>query len=207
MRRFSQRTRPTNAISTSTVANWFGNQFVASPTSFESIATLSGTGSSGTITFNSISGTYKHLQIRGIGRSGDTTGNYANTNFRFNGDTGSNYAGHYVIGNGASASAFAWSSQTFALGPFSTNANALTSNYALFVIDILDYTDTNKYKTIRTLNGFDNNGTGSTDFNKGIVGLSSGLWMSTSAITSISIINNGSWTTDTTFALYGIKGV
>jgi hypothetical protein len=64
----------------------------------------------------------------------------------------------------------------------------------------LDYTNTNKNKVYRTLGGFDANGSGEQ-------GLFSGLWMSTSAITSIDLItNSGSWTSSSSFALYGIKG-
>ena len=206
MSRYSPRARLTNTTSTAAVANWFGNQFVDVPGNFDSIATLSGTGSSGTITFTSIPATYTHLQIRGIARSDYSTGNYVSVSYRCNGDTGSNYTGHYLAGNGATVSSYAWTSQTLTYGPFTTVLNAGTGVMAVFIIDILDYANTNKYKTIKTLNGFDNNGSGSTDFNKGTIDLSSGLWMSTSAITSFSIINSGNWTTDTTFALYGIKG-
>lgn len=206
MSRYSPRARLTNSTSTATVANWFGNQFVILPTGYESIATVSGTGSSGTITFSSIPSTYTHLQIRGIARSDYATGNYLSSFYRFNSDSGSNYSSHYVISNGASASAYAWSSYGEVYGSYTTTVNALSNNYALYIIDILDYANTNKYKTIRTLNGFDNNNTGSSDFNKGIVGLSSGLWMNTNAISSIGISNSGNWTTATTFALYGIKG-
>jgi hypothetical protein len=40
-----------------------------------------------------------------------------------------------------------------------------------------------------------------------MIELVSGVWLSTSAITSISLLaNSGVWTTDTKFALYGIKG-
>ena len=174
--------------------------------SFESIATATGTGSSGTITFSSIPSTYTHLQIRGIARSDYSTGNYVSTSYRCNGDTGNNYTGHYVAGNGASASAYGWSSQNQSYGPFTTTANAGSNTMAAFVIDILDYANTNKYKTIRTLNGYDNNASGTSDFDKGAAEISSGLWMSTSAINSFSILVAANWTTSTTFALYGIKG-
>lgn len=206
MSRYSPRARLTNSSSTSTVANWFGNQFVILPTGFESIATVSGTGASATITFSNIPSTYQHLQIRGIARSASTSGNYESTSFRFNSDSGSNYSGHYLIGSGSNAESYAWTSQTSGFGAFTTTSNALSNAMAIFVVDILDYANSNKYKTVRTLNGFDNNGTGSSSYNQGIVGLSSSVWMSTSAITSVSVITNANWTTSTSFALYGIKG-
>jgi predicted patatin/cPLA2 family phospholipase len=68
------------------------------------------------------------------------------------------------------------------------------------VIDILDYANTNKYKTVRALSGHDNNGSGYVNFE-------SGLWMSTSAITSIKLFTAGNvYAQYTQFALYGIKG-
>lgn len=167
----------------------------AAATSFESIATATGTGSSGTITFSSIPGTFKHLQIRHLGFSSPTLDSYI---MRVNGATGSVYSWHYLDGGGSSASASGAASQTSIAftggGGYST-----ATNPAVFVMDILDYASTSKNKTIRNFFGRDANGSGSVD-------IVSGLYQSTSAITSITFITNSSnWTTDTTFALYGIK--
>ena len=71
------------------------------------------------------------------------------------------------------------------------------------VLDILDYANVNKYTTTRVLSGFNTNGSA----NGTAVFLSSGLWMSTSAVTSITLTgrstNIGQYSS---FALYGIKG-
>jgi hypothetical protein len=69
------------------------------------------------------------------------------------------------------------------------------------VVDILDYANTNKYKTVRSLGGIDNNGSGFLMYN-------SGLWMNTSAITSLSFTfdSPNTFTEYTQFALFGIKG-
>ena len=79
--------------------------------------------------------------------------------------------------------------------------NSSASTFGTFIVDILDYKDTNKYKTIRGLAGTDNNGSGSVYF-------SSGLWMSTSAITRIDLAPNAGtlFNQNSSFALYGIKG-
>lgn len=164
---------------------------------YDSIATASGTGSSGTITFSSIPSTYTHLQIRGISRNSYPS---SQTNVRFNSDTGSNYSNHMFYGEGNAAYAAQNASQTFfrfyGLSYSSLTAGIMSGH----IIDILDYANTNKYKTARTLGGFDANGSGEQ-------GLFSGLWMSTTAVTSIDLIaTSGNWTTDTRFALYGIKG-
>lgn len=176
-------------------------------TSFDSIATQVGTGSSATITFSSIPSTYQHLQIRGIARNATASGNYESTFFRFNGDTGNNYSGHYLIGSGSAAESYAWTSNAGIYGTFTTTSNALSNNMSVFIVDILDYANPNKNTTIRVLNGFDNNGTGASSYNQGIMGLSSGVWLNTTAVNSISINTNSNWTTSTSFALYGIKGV
>jgi len=174
---------------------------------FESIATITVTSNQSNVDFLNIPSTYTHLQIRGISRSNYSTGNYVSTGIRFNSDASSLYAAHYLIGNGASASVYGWQNENRIYGSFSPSANAISSNFSPFIIDILDYANTNKFKTTRTLNGYDNNNTGSTDFNKGIVGISSGLWRSTNAITSVRLLPPDSyyWVPYTTFALYGIR--
>jgi hypothetical protein len=70
------------------------------------------------------------------------------------------------------------------------------------VIDVLDYQNTNKYKTTRTLLGTDTNG----GTNRGVE-FSSGLWQSTSAVTQIDLIAGGTtFSQYSSFALYGIRG-
>jgi len=72
--------------------------------------------------------------------------------------------------------------------------------FGAFVADILDYKNTNKYKTIRALSGNDQNG-------GGLIGFHSGLWQNTNAITSITIteFNGNNWMQYSHFALYGCK--
>jgi hypothetical protein len=164
---------------------------------FDSIATATGTGASGTITFSSIPQTYRHLQLRITGRgSTGATGIY----FQFNGDTAANYAQHYLYADGASVSAGAFTSTATPILSYLAPSTASASVYSANVVDILDYTNANKNKTTRALNGYDNNGSGFVQF-------TSGLWQSTAAITSITLVNSpsGNYATSTQFALYGIK--
>jgi hypothetical protein len=139
------------------------------------IASFSGSGA--VRTFSSIPQTFTHLQLRMFVR--DTFSSAASTAFvRFNGDTGSNYVCHYLNGNGSSASSGASLSQSY-LTVGDIPAGTSTANvYGSLVVDILDYTNTNKNKVTKTLGGFDANGSG-------IVSLYSGLWLNTAAITSI----------------------
>lgn len=171
--------------------------------SFESIATATGTGSSNTISFTSIPSTYQHLQIRCISHA------TSNTNLigriTFNSDSGSNYARHRLVGDGTSVSATGQASTTSieAIDLFGDGLNS--DKYGVAIVDIHDYAATTKYKTLRSFSGKNDNTT-TTDSQ---VRLYSGLWMSTSAITSITITANatlGYFNTSSTFALYGIKG-
>jgi hypothetical protein len=170
--------------------------------SYVSIATGTGNGSSGTISFTSIPSTYTHLQIRGISR--DARAVTVDTGyFVINSDTGTNYAYHLLNGNGSTASAGANSSSApsntsvFVIPGTSAGASMMSAT----ITDFFDYKNTNKYKTIRTLSGVDLNGSGNTWF-------TSALWMNTNAITQIDVVSGtgSAWTTDTKFALYGIKG-
>ena len=73
--------------------------------------------------------------------------------------------------------------------------------FSAHIIDILDYTNTNKYKTVRNLGGFDTNSA-----QYGYISLGSVSWRNTNAITSISFTLDGNnFTQYTQFALYGIK--
>ena len=69
--------------------------------------------------------------------------------------------------------------------------------FGTFIVDILDYANTNKYKTMRALDGFDANGSG-------YAVLWSGNWRSTSAVSTITI-TGGTFAQYSSFALYGIK--
>jgi hypothetical protein len=122
------------------------------------------------------------------------------TLWRINGDTtAANYFSmHQLRGDGSTASAGANNPGVASvhLMPFNNSTSTFTGG----VIDILDYSNTNKYKTFRGLSGGDTNGAGN-------VFLRSGLWMSTSAINSIVITPNGNtFAQHSSFALYGIKG-
>lgn len=161
---------------------------------FESIATISLSTTSATASFTSIPSTYRHLQIR---QYAFTATNSPNTLIRFNSDTGNNYANHQLYGFG-SGSVLASGNQDidYILGvAFGNNS---TSPH-VGIIDILDYKDTNKHKTVRILTGFDTNG-------GGYAIMRYGVWMNTNAISSIQLpISSGSYTAYSHFALYGIK--
>ncbi len=169
------------------------------PTDYESIATAVGTGSSGTITFSSIPSGYQHLQIRGIARD-DRGVALNNCYLRFNSAT-TGYSTHYLYANGSTVGSDSWTSADYIDVGINTGANPSSGFVSAFIIDILDYGNTSKYKTVRSLSGSNQNGSGSLRFQ-------SGLWQSTNAVSTITLHANTSWnfTAATQFALYGIKG-
>ena len=180
----------------------FASQGRVASTSYESIATTTvGSGGSGTITFSSIPSTFKHLQIRAISRTnrGDTN---EFVTVRFNSDTGTNYAYHSLYGNGGTAGAADTGTSTGTPWSATTaGGNAGASMFGAVIWDILDYQNTNKYKTLRSLSGTDQNGT------QGRIYFQSNLWQSTSAISTVTIIPTYGtlFSQYSHFALYGIK--
>ena len=165
-----------------------------STNNFSSIATVTvGSGGASSITFSSIPSTYTHLQIRGISQNSGTATNA----IQFNGDTASNYNSHYLYGDGSSA-ASGYLSSTYGYG-FLSSFSTATNVFGGAVIDVLDYANTNKYKTYRSLTGADLNGSGNMEF-------LSGAWRNTTAVTSITLAaTTGNFSQYSSFALYGIK--
>ena len=176
-----------------------------STNSFESIATVTvGSGGQSSITFSSIPSTYKHLQIRWIGRiTAPTTDEnlqiqVGNSTI----DTGANYSQHGVYGIGSgSGSTFGNANTSGANLGRLTGASSTSNMFGAGVIDILDYGDSNKYKTFRGISGNDQNGSG-------LMWFASGSWRSTSAINTIQfneLYGSGNFAQYSSFALYGIK--
>jgi len=150
------------------------------------------------VTFSSIPQNFTHLQLRIFCRvnNGSSTGNIY---FNFNTDNGTNYASHELYGNGSSAYSTSSTSTAYPILAYQVAGTGATNNiYSTCIVDILDYTNTNKYKTIRQLTGNDQNGSG-------VVTLGSGLWQNTSAINGITLLPDGSaFAANSVVSLYGI---
>lgn len=147
------------------------------------------------VEFTNIPQTYTHLQIRGFGISGTTPRIY----IQYNSDTSSNYTYHFVQGSGNSSSASSTSGSNQTENWLFVNGFIGANNPAPFIVDVLDYKNANKFKTIRSLEGNDNN-------SAGYIALASGLWRSTNAITSIKIyVSTGTFSANSTFSLYGVN--
>jgi hypothetical protein len=173
-------------------------------TGFVSIATQTvSSGGASSITFSNIPQVYKHLQIRGKARGTDPYA-YAFLGITFNGDTGTNYSRHIILGDGVNSPppSYGYTSQTKAGAGYVTGSTSGSNMFGAFVTEILDYTASNKYKTVRSLCGGDNNASAT----YGYINYGSTAWMNTNAITSISLFTDANIAQYSSFALYGIQG-
>ena len=161
---------------------------------FDALGSASPSGFS-SLTFSAIPQTYTHLQLRFTYLNGTA----ADVNMTLNG-SGDTYE-HYLSGNGSSASS--GSQAGTSVGMYLDEGYFNTANVPLVgIADILDYTNTNKNKTVKLFGGFDNN-SGSTQSR---VWLYSGFFSITSAINTMTITtSSGSFATGTNFSLYGIR--
>jgi hypothetical protein len=141
------------------------------------------------IEFTNIPQTYTHLQIRGIMKSTSTATQVAGY---FNNTTPTVWW-HELYGDGSTAGSVAVN------GSYLGFSYCTQNDFSAMVLDVLDYRNTNKNKTVRSLTGYDANGSGYMFFR-------SGLWTNTAAISSVKISTLGAnnFAVGTQFALYGV---
>ena len=176
---------------------FFINPFIyAGGGDFESIATVTLSSAASNIEFTSIPSTYQHLQLRVALIANTASGGGAQYGFlRLNSNTGNNYAWHNMYGTGSGVITESGTSVDRIQTIYTDSATYLSVG----IIDILDYASTSKNKTVRRFTGRDFNGSG-------IVDVGSGLWMSTSAVTAVSITaTTNSFGQYSTAALYGVR--
>jgi hypothetical protein len=169
--------------------------FGGPPGTYESISTVTVGGTSqSSISFTSIPSTYTHLQLRGI-----LLANGASPQIRFNSDSNANYSNHLMYGGGTNPPGTGSNTSISAMYIGGSNTGTSSSHPFVFVTDILDYANSSKNTTMRTLSGVDQNGSGE-------VSIFSGGWHVTNPVTSVSVITNVNFTQYSSVALYGIKG-
>jgi hypothetical protein len=178
---------------------FWANGARAATGAFDLLETTVLTGSQAAVEFTNLTtkyaSTYQHLQIRGVARTSQAA-TRSDMAFRLNGDTNNNYAGHSIYGfSGSVFPGFETSVNRLNLG-WLAGANASSSIFAPFVIDLLDPFET-KNKTMRSLNGIPHDS---------LLGLLSGVWLNTTSVTSISIASqSGNLVQGTRISLYGLR--
>lgn len=167
---------------------------------YDALATVTvPSGGAASITFAGIPTGYKHLQIRYLGRSTQASSEL-DVNVICNSDSASSYTNHQLYGDGSSAGSnyFGGTPRTYMTLGLVAGASATSGIFGAGIMDVLDYASTSKYKTFRALSGDDRNGSGTIIFR-------SGAWMSTSAISSMTITTTSNFAEYSQFSLYGIK--
>jgi hypothetical protein len=142
------------------------------------------------VTFSSISSAYTDLVLVFSGTmtaSARIDLRVGNTTL----DTGSNYSNTEILGTGSSATSYRYANGTTMQGPFDAFGTGTGQVDATFHFQ--NYSNTTTYKTVLGRSNSASNGTGAFV----------GLWRSTSAINTISIIPTSNFATGT-FSLYGI---
>lgn len=172
------------------------------PSGYFSIATVTATTGTTTLTFSSIPATYKALQIRGIARDNGASINQRNQIMRFNGDSGTNYSRHGAgFGAGSIYRLNNTTQNRIEFGYYGGSDNSLA--FRAFLIEIPDYANTNKFKTVIASDGWigPSGGPGNPS-----IEMLSGSWQSTSAINQITIQQDTgqAFEPGSTFALYGV---
>lgn len=160
------------------------------------------TSSASSVTFSGLGAysDYAHLQIRAVARTNRPLDDVESILMNLNGDYGSNYTSHALDGNGSLAGASAALGQTAIF--LRLPSNLTTDAFGSFILDVLDFQNASKNTTTRALIGAVNS-------TYPIIQLGSGLWNSTSAVTSISFAcyQGGSvgFTSGSRFSLIGIR--
>jgi hypothetical protein len=149
---------------------------------------------------SSYGSTYQHFQIRAVVRT-DRAANEDIIAITFNGDSASNYVSHLLAGTGSSVvsqESVTGGPHTYIYAGFTATNNSAANAFSGHIIDILDPFETTKFKTIRQLFGHPAGN---------LVGLTSGLWRSTSAVTSIKLdaAIGTVFKTGSRFSLYGMR--
>lgn len=169
---------------------------------YELIQTTVLTTTASSVTFSNIPQDYKHLQIRAVAKSNES--DFTRLQIRANGVSSGVYTSHNLRGNGSTVttntttiSATSMLDMFWFPGTFFEGEN----QFGAAVMDILDYANTSKNTTFRSLHGYRPSSYTSYIF------LSSGLYNQTTAVSSLELsCQANSMVSGSRFSLYGIKG-
>jgi S-adenosylmethionine:tRNA-ribosyltransferase-isomerase (queuine synthetase) len=155
---------------------------------YEKIATATASGSTTSITFSSIAGTYTDIVL--ISNAKATVAG-ANLAFRLNSDSATNYSATLLKGNGSTASSFKYTNGADGrIGEYNDN------QFGTYITNFQNYSNTTTYKTVLSRSNVANDHTSAWV----------SLWRSSSAVNSISVVSaSGNIASGSTFTLYGIK--
>lgn len=193
------------SLTRSGLTNWvkYSTMFAGNPLpgDYELISTqvLESTASSISFTnLDTAAAAYKHLQIRANVR--DNRSGYAGSNcyLRLN-DAAALYAYHSLYGTGSAVGSGSATSASQIYVSDIPASGATANAFGPIIIDITDFSSPNKNKTVRSVGG--------TNSGYNWVNMSSGVWLSTNPVTSVTIFDSlGSFVAGSRFSLYGLRG-
>lgn len=173
---------------------------------YEAIQTVLLSSTQATVEFTNIPTDYQHLQIRCFARGNRATYGTGTLAMRINNVSTASYSFHFLLGDGASVASSPGSNVTAMDLGNNSIGSTVSNSFGGVIIDVLDYKDTNKFKTVRALGGVDINGT--IAGYGGHVSLGSGMFQNTNAVSSIQLLGTGSsfsLTQYSRFSLYGLR--
>ena len=154
---------------------------------YTALANITLASSASSVTFSSIPATYRDLVLI---ITAQRTGSPVNMGLRFNGDTGSNYTQVFMTGTGSATDSGTVSGTNAQIDVY---PYAPSSGFNNYILQIMDYSATDKHKTMLRRTNEAGNATEA----------AAHRWANTAAITSINLAMV-SMNTGSTFALYGI---
>jgi hypothetical protein len=158
------------------------------------LATVTLGASASSVTFSSIPATYRDLILIANGSPSDNS--FPVITSRFNADTGANYSRVRMQGSGSgSGASSAASGQSNLELASSFGAGSSSSGRFILVAQVMDYSATDKHKTVLARSGTSLDG----------VEAIAARWANTDAVTSwVILTSTAAFASGTTFGLYGI---
>jgi hypothetical protein len=190
----------------SKTSNFLSGNAPLSLGSFNLLETTTLSTNTSSVTFSGLGAysDYKHLQIRAVTKWGYPGGGSASRgiNLRLNGDSGSNYSIHNLSGNGSSVDSGATASTSGGLMGATTSGDTGSPDFGVQIVDLLDFSNPNKYTTARTLSGY------KIPSGTSYIQLLSGSWRNTAAVTSLTFHEygvGGHFAIGTRISIFGVK--
>ena len=165
----------------------------------EAIATTYLEADATTVLFDDIPSTYEHLQLRISARDTGITSTMDSVYLRLGDaahtpvDTGANYLRYYMTADGAAYSGSTGMGNTEIWFGKIPKGSTRASEYGNLIIDILDYTNTNKFTTLLCV-----------DRTVDYLSCRSGIWEDTSVVNAVQL-DQTNYLTGSTVTLYGLN--
>lgn len=164
------------------------------PATYEKIQTTTLGSATSTISFTGVSSAYTDIILAFALKSNSS--NNPTLRLTFNGSS-TGYSGRQMYGNGVAPGSNNNTNAAFISIARSAGSPTPSGETALLLLHVMDYTNTNKYKTIFAQ--YNSNSTGGE--------LDVGLWQNTAAINQIDIVSptSNDFAVGSVVTLYGIK--